>query len=653
MSKNRLLVIYLSIALLWTGMIVRGAYLQLLPNPQLEKIKQKQFKRSVKLGSRRGDILDRNGNELAVSVRTHSLFADPKIIKDPYAAAIRLAKLFKVSFRSIYKKIKNPKKRFEWIKRRLSSDEYKTIKSWKLRGLAFQEEFKRVYPNNDLAASVLGFVGREQQGLSGVEKRYETHLSGAGKKLRVQRDARGRVLVEDGRFFASYPEGSDITLTIDKDLQYWVERQLKKAVEDNQAESAWAVVLDPNTSEILSMGSYPGFNSNSPRSYPVQTHRNRNVNDMYETGSVMKAFTVAGALEQGIVEPNTKIDTEMGRFRIGRRIIKEADKKHSFKELTVTEIITHSSNVGTSKIALQMKDKNLHKVLKDFGFGEKSGVGISAEAPGILHSPPWRDHLAANISFGHGIAVTALQVANAYAAIANGGTLHRPYLIKEIRDLENGRLITTPVEPIRRVISKKNADLVKMMLSTVVADGGSGYRARIDGFPAAGKTGTAQKVNPNGRGYLPGKYISSFAGFIPVNSPKYVIYVAVDSPTKKGYYASTVAAPLFRSIAEFALRRDGATPVYVTDQKMHRQTELDQVHEEKPLIRQNLAHVPKKLKTLRKMPALKGLTLREAMKRLKGYDIDVKIIGSGQKVLGTSSVAQKSTIKEVKVILTE
>lgn len=605
----------------------------------------------VKLSSRRGDILDRNGQELAVSVTAYSLFADPKIIKDPYAAAKKLSKMFGVSFKSIYKKIKNKNRRFVWLKRRLNKKEYEKIKSWGIRGLAFKEEFQRIYPHKQLAASVLGFVGREQQGLGGLEKKFETVLSGEGKKVRVQRDARGRALVEDGRIFASSPEGSDIFLTIDKDLQYWTERELKRALKDNGAEAAWAVVLNPENSEILAMATYPSFDANRGTRVKSQVRRNKAIHDVYEMGSVMKAFSVGGALDKGVVEPNTVINTENGVFRIGKRKITEADKKHSFPSLTVSEIIAYSSNVGTSKIALKMTDKVLYDTLLDFGFTEKSGVALPGEAAGLLREPPWRDHLTANISFGHGIAVTALQVANAYASIANGGELNRPFIIKEIRDVDKGEVITTEKKTIRRVLSEKNAQLMKMMLSSVVAQG-SGITARIDGFPVAGKTGTAQKVNPNGRGYLPGHYIASFAGFVPANDPKYVIYVAVDSPKKKGYYATTVAAPIFRNIAQYALRRDRTSPVYMSDHDLVKQTQLAEVEDEAKTHKISLEQVAKGQSHFETMPDMKGMTLREVLKTLQGQKMKVKIVGKG-KVKSTYPAAGKKPTKSIRINLSE
>jgi cell division protein FtsI (penicillin-binding protein 3) len=630
MKNHRVILVFFFVIGLWGAMISRGAYLQLIPNPKFEKIKKRQFSKIVKLSSRRGDILDREGKELAISVTSYSLFADPKIIEDPYMVGKRLSRYFGTSFRHMYKKVKNKKKRFVWIRRKLEKKDYERIKKWKIRGLAFKEEFKRVYPSKTLASHLIGFVGREQQGVDGIEKRYEHALSGDGKKMNVQRDARGRALVEDGRIFAQTSEGSDIHLTLDKDLQYWVEKELAQAVKDHDAESAWAVVLDPKDSAILSMATYPTFDANKALKIKPALRRNKVLNDIYETGSVMKAISIGGALYHGIVEPNTKINTENGVFKIGNRKITEADSKHNFPELTVSEILAHSSNVGTSKIALQMTDKVLYQTLLDFGFAQKTGVGLLGEARGLLSKPPWRDHLTANISFGHGIAVTALQVANAYAAIANGGDLNRPYIIKEIRDVEKGEVIQTEKKTIRRVLDRKNAHLLKMMLTSVVAEGGSGYTARIDGFPVAGKTGTAQKVNPTGRGYLRGHYISSFVGFLPVNDPKYVIYVVVDSPKKKGYYATSVAAPVFRSIARFALRKGGTTPVYMTESDLVLQKKVEEIEDEAVVKSISMNDIKDQPEELEEMPDLKGMTYREVLRKLRGKDIRLTVYGKGK-----------------------
>lgn len=630
MFRGRLILILFLVGGLWVLMLGRGAYLQFKKDLPIAEIKQKQFSRMIRLAPRRGDILDREGREMAVSVTAYSLFADPAIIDNPSQVAKKLASHFKMSFPKIHKKLRNKKRRFVWIKRRLRPQDKEEVLSWGVRGLAFKEEFQRIYPGASLAAPVLGFVGQDQQGLAGVELKYEEALSGAGRKLRVQRDARGRALVKDGHMFAASPGGADLVLTLDKDLQFWVESQLRKSVELHEAESAWAVVLDAETSEVLAMANHPSYDANQALVFRPEQRRNKVVQDIFESGSVMKSITVAGALEQGVVEPNTLIDTEEGHFEIGRRVIREADKDHAFDKLTVTDILAHSSNVGTAKIALRMQDKNLNKVLRQFGFGKKTGVELPGEARGLLAQPPWRDHLTANISFGHGVGVTALQVATAYAAIANGGWYKPPRLIKEIRDPEKGSTVKIePPEP-RQILSARHAKLLKMMLSATVSEGRSGYRARVEGFPVAGKTGTAQKVDPNGRGYLPGKYISSFAGFVPVNDPKYVIYVVVDSPSQKQYYASQVAAPLFHDIAQFALRRDRSIPVYISDQDVIPKDIPTRAPAQVQKEKVNLRKWQPKPNPHSRLPNLEGLTLTEVLKKINGQNVEIQVQGEGR-----------------------
>ena len=633
MKTHRFVIIFLWVGFLWLAMLGRGAYLQLWPNSQLEKVKNRQFEKIVKLSSRRGDILDRNGNEMAISVLSYSLYGDPKIIKNPRRTGRRLAKILNKPAAPLIKKLRRKKSRFVWIQRRLDEKTYAKIKKWKIRGLAFKEEYERIYPDKSLAAPVLGFVGREVQGLGGIEARYDKDLTGNPQKVRLQRDARGRSLVEDGFVFSKNPEGSDIFLTLDKDLQYWVEKELKSAAKEHKATSAWAVVLDPKDSAVLAMASFPSFDANRALSVKGKLRKNKVIHEVHEVGSVMKAFTIAGALQQGLVEPNTKINTENGVFKIGGRTIREADKKHSYKELTVSQVLSLSSNVGTSKIALKMTDEGLDETLRQFGFGEKQGIDLQGEAKGILPKLPWRDHLTSVISFGHGIAVTGLQVANAYAAIANGGVLNKPYLVQKVYDFESGKVKEFKGKKIRRVLDESVANQVKIMLSTVTGQGGTGINARIDGYPVAGKTGTAQKVSSEKRGYAKGKYISSFAGFVPANDPQFVIFVAVDSPMgKKGYYGAWVAAPLFRNIARYALRKQRTIPAYLKKQDLVLGKKSFVVGEEGKPYKMLLEKIPTRSQKITKMPDLEGMTLREVLRQFRGQEVDLRIKGKGHHV---------------------
>ncbi|HVK62701.1 MAG TPA: penicillin-binding transpeptidase domain-containing protein, partial [Bdellovibrionales bacterium] len=479
------------------------------------------------------------------------------------------------------------------------------------------EESKRIYPNENLLSHVLGFVGGEENGLEGLELRYNDRLQAAAKEVNVRKDARGRPLLVAGQMVSETPVGSDVQLTIDRELQFIVEQELANAVTQHEADSAVAVVLDAQTSEVLAMASAPTFDPNKPQGFSLERKRNRAITDSFEPGSTMKTFVIAGALTKGLVKANTKIDCEGGTMRIGKRIIREADAKHRFNMLTVSEVLLHSSNIGTSKIAFKMGEKQVLETLQSFGFGGRSGVDLPGEARGIVQKLPWREHLLANISFGHGIAATPLQMANAYASIANGGWLKTPYVVKSIRDAETGEVVETQPKTLRRVMTEEVASKMRFMLTGVTSGDGTGINARVAGFPVAGKTGTAQKVNPNGRGYLPGGYISSFAGFLPANDPKWVIYVAVDHP-RKGYYGSSVAAPLFSNIAKFAIRHSGLAPVVVTEANVVKKSD-----EAQPLPRGKAIEVDAGV------PNLAGLTLREVLTRVTGTGINVKIQGDG------------------------
>lgn len=562
--KSRIITLFILLTAMWALLVVRAAFLQVIPNERLEALRRKQFETVVTLQSRRGDVTDRKGHELAISTTSYSLFADPKLIERPERTARLLAKHLHMSYLPIAEKLKQAKKRFVWVQRHLGRAKRDEIAAYKIRGLGFIEESKRTYPNETVLSHVLGFVGGEGSGLEGLEAQYNSRLEANRKRISIQRDARGRPLIVGGQLFTEAPDGADVELTIDRELQYIVEQEIKAAIVTHEADSATAVILDARTSEILAMANAPAFDPNRPADFPAERRRNRAIVDAFEPGSTMKTFVVGAALAKGLVEPNTKFDCEDGAFKIDGRVIHEADAQHKFKSLTVSEILSHSSNIGMTKIALKLGASEVSNVLNSFGFGSRTGVDLPAEAAGILQPLPWRNHLLGNISFGHGVAATPLQIANAYAAVANGGWLRRPYIVRRVRDNETGDIIEAGPKTIRRVLMPEIAAKLKLMLSAATGEGATGWNARINGFPVAGKTGTAQKVNPNGRGYLPNAYVSSFAGFLPVNDPKFVIYIAIDNP-RKGYYGSQVAAPVFAKIAGFAVRQAGLAPVLITE----------------------------------------------------------------------------------------
>lgn len=627
--KSRIVIIFVSLLVLWGLLILKAIYVQVIPNEKLTRLKEKSFQRVVHLKSRRGAIVDRNQRELAISIPSHSLYADPMVIKNPRKAAQKLGRYFKKSSRGYSQKLKNKNKRFVWLERRLGKHHRNKISDWKIRGLAFIEEPTRVYPNDQLFSHLLGFVGSEERGLEGLELVYDDILRGENRRLKFHRDARGRPLLVNGQVFLDHPDGADLHLTLDSGLQFKLEEELQKAINEFDAESAIGIILDVETSAILALTNLPTFNSNKPTHFSEEVRRNKAVTDSFEPGSTLKTFTIAGALSQGLVQPNTKINCENGRFKIGRQIIHEADSEHHFNSLTVSGVLAKSSNIGSTKIAFKLGDKKLREVLKRFGFGTKTEVDLPGESRGILQKTPWKKHLLSNISFGHGVTTTPLQMATAYAAIANGGTLKKPYIVQSIVSRDSGIREDFGPETIRQVLTPNEASTMKLMLAGATLPRSTGAKARVHGFPVAGKTGTAQKVKPKGRGYIRGQYISSFVGFIPVNQPKYVIYIAVDSPRTK-YYGSQVAAPVFSRVASYAVLKAGLPPVLLSQENIINKSKP---HEKYKALKERQHKSLKELqyKHLKEgeVPLLIGLALREAYRQIAGTHIKLRVRGSG------------------------
>jgi len=629
--KSRIILVFAGVMVLWGALILRAAYLQFLPNEKLQSLQNRQFQTVVTLQARRGSIIDRNGRDLAMSATAYSLYADPKILDKRKPLAKALAKELGVTVDTVYSKIKDPNKRFVWIQRLMDEETANKIKSWNIRGLSFVEEWKRVYPNETLLAHTLGFLGIEGQALEGLEKAFDGDLKGNAKKVSVRRDARGRPLIADGLLFTENPDGNEVKLTIDSDIQYNLENELAQAVQANEADSAVGIVLDAETSAVIAMASVPTFDVNKAMKTAPDVRRDKVATDAFEPGSTLKTFVIASALREGLVAPNSKFFCENGTFKVGDKVIHEAETHEKYGTLTVSEILAVSSNIGTTKIAFNMGAETLRQGLLDFGFGSRLGMDLPGEARGSVQVLPWRPHLLSNISFGHGIAVTPLQMANAYAAIANGGVLNTPFIVSSIRDSETGQVREMQQKPIRRVLTPEQASQMRLMLSAVTADGGTGKKARVPGFMVAGKTGTAQKVNPNGRGYLKGGYISSFAGFIPANNPKFVIYVALDHP-RRGFYGAQIAAPIFSRVASYVVRKEGLAPVLLTENNIlldkRKAIKMDS-EKSRGLATVIEGDIVSTSLGLGVVPDVTTMTLREVLRRFNGKDISIKFRGQG------------------------
>jgi cell division protein FtsI (penicillin-binding protein 3) len=427
-------------------------------------------------------------------------------------------------------------------------------------------------------------------------------------------------LLADGRSVTEVPDGADLELTIDYEAQFNLEQELHSVVEKFDATSAMGIVMDAQTSEILAMANLPLSNG-----------RNRLVTDAFEPGSIMKTFVIASALRENLVRPSTRYFCEGGRWKIGDKWIKEATAQEKFEWLNVTEILANSSNIGTAKIAFDIGAQRLFQGLTDFGFGAKTGIDLPGETRGIVNPLPWRPHLLSNISFGQGIAVTPLQMIAAYGAIANGGVLKTPLLVKRVRRAGDEEPQEFTAEEIRRVLTPQDSATMRLMLTAATEEKATGWNARIPGYHVAGKTGTAQKVDMVKGGYMPNSYVSSFAGFVPAHNPRYVILVAIDDP-KKAYYGSQVAAPVFSRIAQYMVRRAGLPPVLFTENNM--------VHGQGPAAERRRADVQNKAIADLKasveteaasgvFPNLLGLTLREALARVRGQTKQIEVRGHG------------------------
>ena len=538
------------------GTILARAYqFQVIRRDQLRAMARSAYTAVVKLPPERGTIYDRSNHELAISTDVSSVYAHPRQIHNLRKTCGVLAKVLGVRRTSLYKKLKSDKA-FVWVKRKIDPAKARQIQGLKLAGIAITKEKGRYYPARELAAQLLGFVGIDNNGLEGIEKKYDKVLTGPGYELIQMRDALGRPFFIK-RISSKRKSLHNLVLTIDKDIQYRAEKSLLAAVQKSRAKGGQCVVMDPRSGEILAMAVVPRFNPNIFSRYPQASWRNRTVTDCFEPGSTIKAFLVAGALEDGVLYPNSRLYCEEGRYKVADRVIHDT---HKYGTLTVSEIITFSSNIGAIKIGQQLGYDRFYQYLKKFGFGSQTGIDLLGERSGFIRAPDKaRPVEQANAFFGQGMSVTALQLATAMACIANGGVLMRPYVVKQITD-SHGRPITIhKPRVVRRVISQATARNVTAILQKVVSEKGTGPQAAIEGYKVAGKTGTAQKVDKKTKRYSKTKYMAIFVGFVPAEDPRLVIAIVIDEP--KGIpYGGVVAAPVFKQVGLWALNHLNVNP---------------------------------------------------------------------------------------------
>lgn len=516
--------------------------IQIFKSRELTQKAENDYSRWITVKGERGQILDRNMNKLATSIDAISITACPAKIKDPVTTAKKLSKILNINRKNLQKTLSS-QRMFAWVVRRVSPGQAGRIRQLNLKGIYFENDSKRFYPNRNLAAQVIGFTGSEDSGLEGLEYKYNSILEGTSLKIKIKQDGNGRLFDLDKKR-RSHLKGKSIVLTLDKKIQFLSEKTLERTVKLHQAKSGIALVMRPQTGEFLAIAHFPQFNPNNFKNYNRTDYRNRAVTDAFEPGSAMKVFTAAAALEKGF-SPKSIFFCENGTYKIGKFTIHDT---HPYDWLSINHIIKFSSNIGASKIAATIGDKALYNYLTAFGFGVKTRIGSPGETSGtLIPYQKWSKIDAGAISFGQGISVSAIQLISGISAIANNGNLMQPMLIKKIISNNGEDLKVYHPKIIRRVISSKTARQVKNMMSLVVKEEGTGTKAAMDGYTVCGKTGTAQKALKNKKGYSKNNYISVFAGFAPKANPKLAILVIIDEPRKQ-YYGGDVAAPAFKTI---------------------------------------------------------------------------------------------------------
>ena len=537
----------LLLLLVFFGFLVlaaRALYLQGLRNDFLQQKGETRYARVIEISAHRGMVTDRNGEPLALSTPVESVWAAPADANLGTEQRAKLTKLLGIDAAELKRKLAESDRDFVYLKRQLPPEQAAKVVQLNLPGVFLQREYRRYYPAAEVTAHVVGVTGVDDNGQEGIELAYQDWLSGKVGSRRVIKDRLGRV-VEDIESIRAPQEGRELALSIDQRIQYLAFRELKSAIALNEAKAGSLVVLDVKTGEVLALANWPTYNPNNRDTFKTGRSRNRAVVDLFEPGSTLKPFTVAAALESGLVSPGSMIDTEGGHYTIGNRTIHDA---HPEGILTVAQVIQKSSNVGSAKMALAMAPQKMWSIFSDVGFGTQTKVGFPGEATGRLRAyQTWKPIEQATMSYGHGISVSLLQLARAYSVFATNGELKPLTLVKRDQPVEG-----------RAVISPRTAMAVRKMLEMVTQPGGTATRAQVAGFRVAGKTGTAHKLL--GASYATDRYISSFVGFAPASNPRLVIAVMLDEPGGKSYYGGEVAAPVFSTVMAGALRLLGIEP---------------------------------------------------------------------------------------------
>jgi len=591
----------------------RIAHIAIVRGPEFRKLAARQHRKVLSLPPTRGEIRDRNGEVLAASVESAEVF-----IRRPANLPLReplipiFANILGAPPRSIAQKVMS-NDAFVFLTRDAKPEQAAQIKALGLPGVGVDSTRRRIYPRGDLAGRIVGFSGIDQQGLSGIEQSHNHYLRGERATLAVAVDGRGRRR-ESGQVVPAATLGSHIELTIDADLQRFAEQELESAVNAQDAAGGVVLLMDPRSGEILAMATSPRFDPTNGRNATNDQWANMAIELSYEPGSTFKGILAAAAIEADVVRVDEKIFCHNGRYSVGRRTIHDHDP---YGWLTFSDVIKYSSNIGSAKVGETLGSERFYRAIRDFGFGSRTGIELPGEALGLVRAPNrWgRIHLVTT-SFGQGIAVSPLQLVRAYGAIANGGSLVRPHIVRRVIAPDGTVVVENKTEIVGRPISATTAAIVTEMLRGVV-DGGTATKAKLNGISVAGKTGTAQKVDGTTGRYHPRDRISSFIGFFPADAPRFVMLVLIDTPRRGTSYGGLVAAPVFQRVADYAVDKAGlrVAPPPIVDPLP-------------PALHAQLASwAPSD--TTRGMPSFLGLSLREALVQAARAGWDVEVEGSG------------------------
>lgn len=640
-KRNRLRLSCVKILFLVVFLIVggRAVQLQLFQGDKLMRLGQRQHLKEWIVLPKRGAVYDRGNEPLALSLESQSVYVRPHRLRYPAEANSTLAGILKMKPADVEQKLA-AKKPFVWLKRQVSPDEAEQIQALRLDGIGMYLEPTRYYPQGGLAGHLLGFVNRDSEGLEGIELKYNDYIRGAAGSSVSERDALGRRVLVEGVERLQVPPGSDVHLTIDSPIQHLAEKELEGAIHKYRAKAGVAIVVDPATGEVLALANYPTFDPNKAAQQSADQRRNRAVTDSFEPGSTFKTILAAAALEEGVVGKDDLFYCELGKYPYAGRVIHDT---HPHGWLPFSKILQVSSNIGFTKVAEKLKKDRYFRYIEKFGFGSVTGVDIPGEVPGLLRKPEtWSGVDLATHAFGQGVSTTPMQMVMAYAAVANGGILMRPYVTRKVVSPQGEILVENQPQIVRRVISEKTAKLLASMLRDVTNEGGTGTEAKVDGFDVAGKTGTAQKAERGS--YSAKKRVSSFVGFVPADNPRLVSLVLVDEP-EGSVYGGIVAAPAFRNIAQGALRQLAVAPrsgVVVPSVP----TQL-QPSAQRPIKRPVLQLVASKEDAV---PDFLGLSMRGALEKAQSMRISLKMQGSGYVVKQTPAPGERRQEPQVVVL---